>query len=86
MGTDVDSFKVWERMGTIKLEEMDSIKLMNRVDTKYLTTESVLEKVLEKAADNGYRALEVEGSTISPLGESHGNVISRSQNRTLMIK
>ena len=66
MGTDVDSFKVWEWMGTIKLEEMDSIKLMNRVDTKYLTTESVLEKVLEKAADNGYRALEVEGSTISP--------------------
>ena len=66
MGTDVDSFKVWERMETIKLEEMDSIKLMNRVDTKYLTTESVLEKVLEKAADNGYRALEVEGSTISP--------------------
>ena len=66
MGTDVDSFKVWERMGTIKLEEMDSIKLMNRVDTKYLTIESVLEKVLEKAADNGYRALEVEGSTISP--------------------
>ena len=66
MGTDVDSFKVWERMGTIKLEEMVSIKLMNRVDTKYLTTESVLEKVLEKAADNGYRALEVEGSTISP--------------------
>ena len=66
MGTDVDSFKVWERMGTIKLEEMDSIKLMNRVDTKYLTTESILEKVLDKAADNGYRALEVEGSTISP--------------------
>ena len=66
MGTDVDGFKVWKRMGTIKLEEMDSIKLMNRVDTKYLTTESVLEKVLEKAADNGYRALEVEGSTISP--------------------
>ena len=71
MGTDVDSFKVWERMGTIKLEEMDSIKLMNRVDTKYLTTESVLEKVLEMAADHGYRALEVEGSTISPYNSMY---------------
>mgnify|MGYP002623770464 CR=1 FL=1 len=67
----VDTFKVWERMGTIRLEEMDSIKLMNRIDTKYLTNESVLEYVLEKAADHGYRALEVEGSAISPYNSMY---------------
>jgi len=66
MSTQVDSFKVWDRIGSIRLEEMDSIKLMNRIDSKYLTSVPVLEKVLEMAADHGYRALEVEGEMISP--------------------
>lgn len=64
--TIIDSLKVWDRMGTIRLDEMDSIRLMNRIDSKYLTNEQVLQRVLEMAADHGYRALEVEGSTISP--------------------
>ena len=53
-------------MGSILLDEMDSIKLMNRTDTKYVTDEAVLEKVLEAAADHGYRALETEHVRISP--------------------
>ena len=71
MVSAVDSFGVWARMGTIRLDEMDGIKLMNRIDSKYLTNESVLEKVLEMAADRGYRALEVEGSTISPYNSMY---------------
>lgn len=50
----------------ITLEEMDSIKLMNRIDSKYLTDEATLVRVLEDAAKAGYRALEAEGSRISP--------------------
>lgn len=50
----------------ITLEEMDSIKLMNRVDTKYLTDEATLDKVLEDSAAAGYRALVTGGSMISP--------------------
>ncbi|MCQ2142819.1 MAG: polyphosphate polymerase domain-containing protein [Bacteroidales bacterium] len=54
------------RMEPITLEEMDSIKLMNRVDTKFLTTEETLEKALAMAAGEGYRILVTDGLRISP--------------------
>lgn len=43
----------------IGLDEMDGIRLMNRIDTKYVTTEEILAKVLSEAAEMGYRALEI---------------------------
>lgn len=49
----------------ITLAEMDAIKLMNRVDTKYLTDEATLVQVLADAAAAGYRALETEGEKLS---------------------
>jgi hypothetical protein len=49
----------------ISLEEMDAVKLMNRVDTKYLTSEETLLKVLEDALKGGYRALEVGGDKVA---------------------
>ncbi|MBO4571424.1 MAG: polyphosphate polymerase domain-containing protein [Bacteroidales bacterium] len=55
-----------ERMEPISLDEMDSIKLMNRIDTKYLTAEETLVNVLSDAAGAGYRVLEADGSRISP--------------------
>ena len=54
------------KFSPIFLEEMDSIKLMNRIDSKYLTDEATLVQVLEDAAAAGYRALEAEGTKISP--------------------
>lgn len=53
-------------LGTITLEEMDSVKLMNRIDTKYVTTEACLEEILGDAAGHGYRVLVTEESRISP--------------------
>ena len=50
----------------ITLEEMDAVKLLNRIDTKYLTNEATLVRVLEDARAAGYRALEADGATISP--------------------
>jgi len=50
--------------GVIELSQMDSIKLMNRTDTKYLTDVSTLENVLKEAAACGYLALLVSGSKI----------------------
>ena len=67
----VDDFKVWERIGSITLDEMDGIKLMNRIDSKYVTDETVLERVLEAAADHGYRALEVDGEHICPYNSMY---------------
>jgi len=53
-------------LAPITLEEMESIKLMNRIDSKYLTNEAHLVEILADAAQAGYRALETEGEKISP--------------------
>lgn len=50
---------------TVTLEEMDSVKLMNRVDTKFVTTMDMLEKMLQMAAPD-YMALVTESGRISP--------------------
>ena len=50
----------------ISLAEMDAVKLMNRVDTKYLTDRATLAGVLRDAAAAGYRVLVADGSRISP--------------------
>ena len=55
-----------ESIPSITLEEMDSVKLLNRTDTKYLTDAGTLLEVLSDAKQAGYRALEVDGTKISP--------------------
>lgn len=55
-----------EKLAPVTLEEMDAVKLMNRIDTKYVTDESTLIQILSEAAKAGYRVLETEGMRISP--------------------
>lgn len=55
-----------EKMKPITLEEMDSVKLMNRIDSKYVLNETTLQRMLEAAAAAGYRVLETSGERISP--------------------
>ena len=43
-------------METITLEEMNSVKLMNRIDTKYVASETMVMRLLEETARCGYRA------------------------------
>ena len=50
----------------ITLDEMDGVKLLNRIDSKFLTNESTLLEVLADARAAGYRALETEGVKVSP--------------------
>lgn len=50
-----------ERLSPVSLEEMEAVKLLNRIDSKYLTSESVLLALLSDAAQAGYRALVVDG-------------------------
>jgi hypothetical protein len=52
-------------MKPITLDEMSDVKLMNRIDTKYLVTETQLHKILLRIRD-GYFAQEVEGNRLSP--------------------
>ena len=50
----------------ITLEEMDGVKLLNRIDSKYLTNDATLLRLLEAAAKAGYSVLVTEGDRISP--------------------
>ena len=52
------------KMSAISLDEMDAIRLMNRVDTKYVCSESMLERILERAEQH-YLVLENCGSRIA---------------------
>jgi len=63
--THIDFEKPLEKLAPITLEEMDSIKLMNRIDSKYLTTEQRLLQILERAAAAGYRVLVSQGARVS---------------------
>lgn len=51
-------------MDAVSLEEMSSVSLMNRIDTKFITTASVLQYVLEDARVNGYRVCEISGQRL----------------------
>ena len=53
-------------LSPITLDEMDAIKLMNRIDSKYLTDETCLVEILRDAAASGYRVLEAGGERVSP--------------------
>ena len=55
-----------DKMGGITLDEMNAVKLMNRIDAKYVTNEATLQRMLSAAAAAGYRVLETEGARISP--------------------
>jgi len=48
----------------IRLNEMDNVRLMNRIDTKYLISASKIPELLKKM-DGNYRVLEIKGERIS---------------------
>ena len=50
----------------ISLGEMDSIRLMNRTDTKFVTEQETLVRILSEASRCGYRALVADGMKLSP--------------------
>lgn len=46
-----------DRFDPITLERMDAIRLMNRIDTKYVTDILLLREILEDAQRQGYLSL-----------------------------
>lgn len=51
--------EVVNKYTSISLAEMDSVKLMNRIDTKYIVAANRLPEILEEVKDN-YRILEID--------------------------
>ena len=45
----LNTLEVWQTMPTITLDEMSAIKLMNRVDTKYVLSEECCMELLRRA-------------------------------------
>lgn len=51
----LNKLPVWQRMATITLEDMRAVRLMNRIDTKYVLSYSEVLQLLDMAAEQGYR-------------------------------
>ncbi len=60
---DLKKLPVWKEMQPITLKEMECIRLMNRVDTKFLIREELLAELLEHIKSD-YRAQVVEGEQV----------------------
>lgn len=50
----LNDLAVWRRMPTLDLDRIAAVRLMNRVDTKYLVDEALCMDLLERAADQYY--------------------------------
>ena len=57
-------FEAIGRMDAVSLEEMSSVSLMNRIDTKFVTDVGRLRNVLEDALEAGYRVCEISGQRL----------------------
>lgn len=57
--------KVLDKFTTISLEEMKKVKLMNRTDTKFVTNEAQLERLLFLASEE-YLLQEIDGEVVMP--------------------
>lgn len=60
-----DVLNVLNTFDPVSLQEMDSVKLMNRIDTKFIINSKRLPHLLAEAA-KGYDALEIDGQRITP--------------------
>ena len=62
--SELNKLPVWEQMQTIDLSEMSSIKLMNRIDTKYIASSDSLVPILNMALDK-YRVQSIDGVRVA---------------------
>lgn len=55
---------LWEVMPVISLEQMNSIRLMNRIDSKYVASIDKLPAILKQAYESGYMVCAIDGSRV----------------------
>lgn len=87
---ELSKLAVLRAMDTISLSEMKAVKLMNRVDTKYIASVDALMEILRRATDD-YRVQVVEGVPISSYDTIYFDTIDlemyhRHHNRVLCRK
>lgn len=59
--TSFDDLALWGDMQPITLAEMRVVKLMNRIDTKYVLNYGEVLTLLERCAEAGYRVQHIDG-------------------------
>lgn len=57
----LNSLELWQRMQTITLDQMRDVKLMNRIDTKYVLSYDEVLRLLDQAAQDGYYVQIIDG-------------------------
>ena len=57
----LNNLPLWRNMATITLDQMCGVKLMNRIDTKYVLSEGEVLDMLQRAAECGYRVQVIDG-------------------------
>lgn len=57
----LNSLALWNDMGSITLDQMRDVKLMNRIDTKYILSEVEVIEMLRSAAECGYCVQVIDG-------------------------
>ncbi|MBO5017773.1 MAG: polyphosphate polymerase domain-containing protein [Alistipes sp.] len=57
----LNTMPLWRDMASITLDEMRDVKLMNRIDTKYVLSEAEVLDMLHSAAKCGYRVQVIDG-------------------------
>ena len=57
----LNSLELWQRMQSITLDQMRDVKLMNRIDTKYILSYDEVLQLLEAAAANSYFVQIIDG-------------------------
>lgn len=50
----INALDIWQQMEPISLERMSGVRLMNRIDTKYVLSEAEVERLLTMAMAEGY--------------------------------
>lgn len=61
---EIESWALWEKFDTISLSEMGAVKLMNRIDTKFILPMDHLKQLLEEASKD-YRVQVVENKRVA---------------------
>jgi len=71
-----ETLDILTQFRSISLDEMDAVKLMNRVDTKYVMTELQLQDFLSLCVSD-YRVLSIDGSKISDYRSLYFDTVDR---------
>jgi hypothetical protein len=74
---DIEALNLYSQFEPVGLNEMDSVQLMNRIDTKFIFPVNKLSDII-KMADNNYRILEINNQRSFQYNTTYLDTATRS--------